>query len=115
MSEETIYVVDTFVPHPGKAKAFLDLYMEHYAPGARERGMKLEGVQVSPPMWLEKQSNRLTVTWSLKGAAAWWQMSFVGRTDPKVTDWWAEVDELVTERHRAFSASPEDVERLGNV
>lgn len=115
MANETIYVVDEIVTQPGAAQAFLDAYQERYAPGARARGLTLERVLVSPPLWLDGQSNTLTITWTLKGAAAWWQMSFMGRNDMQVVDWWAEVDELVVSRKRSFMAAAEDIKGLSDV
>lgn len=115
MSEAQVLIVDRMIVRPGRAREFLALYMDRYAPGARARGMAFESVQISPPMWLAEQSNTLTITWSVKGAGAWWYMSSIGRGDQAVADWWAEADEWVVERDRSFSASPEDVERLSHV
>ncbi len=115
MKNATIYAVDEIVPRPGVARAFLAAYMERYAPGARSRGMTLERVLVSPPMWLDDQSNTLTITWTLQGVAAWWGMSMQGRGDPAVAAWWREVDGMVVRRERRFMAAQEDVEALSHV
>lgn len=115
MANETIYVIDEIVPRPGEGRAFLDDYMEHYAPGARQRGLTLDRVLVSPPMWLEDQSNTLTISWTLQGAAAWWTMSFMGRSAPEVAAWWAEVDGKVVSRKRSFHSAAGDVEALSRV
>lgn len=115
MANETIYVVDEIVPQPGEGQALLEQYMKRYAPGAQVRGMTLERVLVSPPMWLDDQSNTLTITWTLQGAPAFWQMSFMGRSDPDVAAWWAEVDKRVLSRKRSFHAAAADVEALSHV
>lgn len=115
MTNETIYVVDQVVARPGQARAFLKAYRERYAPGAQARGLVLERVLVSPPMWLEDQSNTLTITWTLQGVPAWWQMSSQARPDPAVAVWWAEVDDMVVSRKRLFMSAVEDVEVLSHV
>lgn len=115
MADEVVYVVDEIMPRPGEAQALLDDYMARYAPGARARGMTLDRVLVSPPMWLDDQSNTLTISWTVLGAAGWWGMSFLGRADAQVAAWWAEVDARVVSRRRTFHSAASDVEALGRV
>ena len=115
MTGKTLYAVDAIVPRPGEARAFLLAYMERYAPGARARGMTLERVLVSPPVWLEDQSNTLTISWTIAGVPAWWQMSMQARPDPAVAAWWSEVDDRVVSRRREYMAAFEDVEVLSRV
>lgn len=115
MMNTTIYAVDEIVARPGEARAFLAAYMERYAPGARARGMTLERVLVSPPMWLEEQSNTLTITWTIAGTPAWWQMAMQSRFDPGVAAWWREADAMVVSRRRHFAAAQDDVEALTRV
>ncbi len=115
MTNTSIYVVDELVARPGQARALLSAYMERYAPGARSRGMVLERVLVSPPMWLEDQSNTLTISWTLPSVPAWWQMSMQARPDPAVAAWWSEVDEMVVSRKRQFMSAFADVEVLSYV
>ena len=81
--DETIYILDEMTAKPGQAEALLAAYMEKYAPAARERGMILVHRWVTPPLWLKEQSNTLYVIWTVQGAKAWWQMSFLGRRDPR--------------------------------
>lgn len=110
-----IFAIDEIVAKPGEGKALLEDYMARYAPGARERGMVLEQVLVSPPMWLDDQSNTLSFRWSIADTAGWWQMRFVGGNDPAVAAWWAEVDARTVGRRRFFAAAPADIEGLCNV
>lgn len=72
----TVYVIDRVVTKPGQARVFVDRYLAEYAPGARSRGMTLERVLVSPPIWFDDRSNTVTVTWSLPDPQAWWQMTW---------------------------------------
>ena len=115
MAETMIYAIDDIVCLPGKARAFLDAYMERYAPGARARGMVLDRVLVSPPMWLDDQPNRLTISWTVKGVGAWWQMSVQGRYDPAVAAWWDEAAAMIESRSRTYAAALDDVEALSHV
>lgn len=115
VERRSIQAVDEIVAKPGEGKALLEDYLARYAPGARERGMMLEQILVSPPMWLDDQSNTLTFRWSLAGAGAWWQMRFVGGNDPAVAAWWAEVDTRAVSRRRFFAAAPGDIESLCDV
>ena len=110
-----IQAVDEIVAKPGEGKALLDDYLERYAPAARERGMVLEQILVSPPMWLDDQSNALTFRWSIADTAGWWQMRFVGGNDPAVAAWWAEVDARAVSRRRFFASEPGNIERLCDV
>ena len=113
---ETIYILDQVTAKPGQAQAFLAAYMERYAPAASaERGMTLVHRWISPPMWLEEESNTLFITWSVQGAKAWWGMSFHSRRNPAVAEFWASVEPLVEKRHRSFLSDVADVESLCNV
>jgi len=108
----TVYVIDRVVTKPGQAREFVDRYLAEYAPGARSRGMTLERVLVSPPIWFDDRSNTVTVTWSLPGPQAWWQMTWRGRPDPTLGEWWSQIGELVEERTRSVAAAADDVDIL---
>lgn len=108
----TVYVIDRVVTKPGQARVFVDRYLAEYAPGARSRGMTLERVLVSLPIWFDDRSNTVTVTWSLPGPQAWWQMTWRGRPDPTLGEWWSQISELVEERTRSVAAAADDVDIL---
>jgi hypothetical protein len=112
---ETIYIVDHVTAKPGRAQAFLDAYMERYAPAAKERGMTLVSRLVAPPMWLTDQSNTLLITWTVEGAGAWWGMSHQGRRNPAVREFWESVGGLIEKRHRSFFSDVADVESICDV
>jgi hypothetical protein len=115
MADGRVFVVDRVVTKPGRAKAFVDTYLAEYAPGARSRGMTLRDVLVSPPIWSEDLSNTVTITWTLPSAQAWWEMTWKGRPDPALGEWWSRISELVTERSRSFAAAADDVDGLCDV
>ncbi|WP_301123423.1 hypothetical protein [Mycolicibacterium fortuitum] len=110
---KVIYIVDQILTKPGKARALVDRYLAEYAPGARERGMSLEHVLVSPPIWFDDAPNTVTVTWSLPSPLAWWQMTWQGRTDPDLARWWSDITDLVQERSRSVAAPADAVDALG--
>jgi hypothetical protein len=102
---ETVYLVDQVVVKPGQGEAFLNAYRERYVPGAQARGMRLEKTWVSPPMWLDDQSNTLLFIWSLQGAQGFWAMSFQGRQDPSLQQWWHEEAASMIESRQRYLAS----------
>jgi hypothetical protein len=114
--KETIYILDQVTAKPGQAKAFLEAYMERYAPAAKQdRGMTLLHRWISPPMWLEDEGNTLFIIWTVQGAPAWWNMSFHGRRNPAVAEFWKSIEPLIETRHRSFLSDIADVESLCNV
>ena len=115
MADGEVYVIDRVVTRPGRAKDFVDASLASYAPGAADRGMTLRDILVSPPIWFTYQANTITVTWTLPSARAWWEMTWQGRPDPAIGDWWADVSELITERTRSVAAKSDDVDGLCDV
>lgn len=115
MAEGPVFVVDRVVTRPGCARQFVDTYLAEYAPGARSRGMTLRDVLVSPPIWFTDQANTVTITWTLPSAQAWWEMTWKGRPDPSLGQWWSRIAELVTERSRSVAAAADHVAGLCDV
>ncbi|OBI87515.1 hypothetical protein [Mycobacterium asiaticum] len=115
MSDGRVYVIDRVVTKPGRARRFVDSYLAEYAPGARERGMTLRDVLVSPPIWFDDEVNTITITWTLPSVQAWWEMTWQGRPDPGLSEWWSRISELVVERSRSFAAAADDVDDLCDV
>lgn len=115
VSEGKVYVIDRVVTRPGRAREFVDRYLAEYAPGAADRGMTLDRVLVSPPIWFSDQANTVTVCWELAGAQAWWEMTWKGRPDKNLGQWWDTMDELVESRSRTMAAAADDVDALCDV
>ncbi|OMC56410.1 hypothetical protein A5747_08525 [Mycobacterium sp. IS-836] len=115
MADGRIFVIDTVVTKPGCARTFVDAYLAEYAPGARCRGMTLRDVLVSPPIWSKDLSNTVTISWTLPSVQAWWEMTWKGRPDPALGEWWSRISELVTARSRSFAAAADDVDGLCDV
>ncbi len=104
-----VFVIDRVVTKPGCAQKFIDAYLAGYAPGARDRGMSLRDVLVSPPIWFDDRSNVVTITWTLPSPQAWWQMTWQGRPDPAVARWWDSITDLVVERTREVASAADDI------
>ena len=115
MADSPVYVVDRVVTRPGRAREFIDRYLADYAPGARERGMSLRDILVSPPIWFGDQPNVVTITWSLPSVQGWWEMTWKGRPDPELARWWGGIDHLVAERDRSVAAAAADIDGLCDV
>ncbi|HUE34207.1 MAG TPA: hypothetical protein VMQ38_15315 [Mycobacterium sp.] len=115
MAGGQVFVIDRVITRPGCARRFIDNYLAEYAPGARDRGMTLRDVLVSPPIWFDDQVNTVTITWTLPDVQAWWEMTWKGRPDPALGEWWSRVGELVRERSRSFAATVDDVDGLCDV
>ncbi|MGK2868549.1 MAG: hypothetical protein ACSLFA_18285 [Mycobacterium sp.] len=115
MADGEVFVIDRVVTQPGHAAEFINTYLTGYAPGARQRGMTLRNVLVSPPIWYNDEPNTVTITWSLPSAQAWWEMTWKGRPDPDLGAWWESVAELIVERDRCAAAAYEDIDRLCDV
>lgn len=110
-----VFVVDRVITRAGCAREFVDTYLAEYAPGARERGMVLRDVLVSPPIWYDDQPNTVTITWVLPSPQAWWEMTWKGRPDPTLAQWWSSIAHLVQQRTRSIAAAADDVDGLGDV
>ncbi len=100
-----VFILDEAVVRPGMAVAYRDAYMARYAPNAKQRGMTLEQVWLTPPLLLREGSNTVCFLWSVPGAAGWWAMRAGMRNDPSVSDWWTESDTMTVSRRRAFLSS----------
>jgi len=113
MSAERVYIIDRITVKPGQGEAFARACRERYQPGAEARGMRLELNLVAPPLWLQDQANTLLYVWSVEGVAGYWGMSFQGRQDPALQDWWwQEAAPLIESRERWVAASLDGLSQL---
>jgi len=115
MDDPTLYIIDRVVLRPGTAQSFLDAYLAGYAPGARDRGLTLERILVSPPVWIDGETNTVTATWTVSGTVAWWAAAVGGRHDPAPAQWWESMSPMIVERSRSTASRFEDVEGLCDV
>ncbi|MFI7524100.1 hypothetical protein [Nocardia salmonicida] len=115
MDDPTLYIIDRVVLRPGTAEDFVDAFVAGYVPGARERGLVLEQILVSPPVWIEGETNTVTATWTVRGTAAWWAAAVRGRHDPDPARWWDSMAPMIVERSRSMASRFEDMEGLCDV
>ncbi|WP_305094140.1 hypothetical protein [Prescottella sp. R16] len=111
----TVFVVDEMVAAPGRGRAFLDAYLERYAPGARDRGLVLDRILVAPPVWLDDGSNTVTVTWTAPGTDAWWRQRWAAGRDPDVAAWWAWADTELVRRERTTACAADALAAVTDV
>ena len=57
----------------------------------------------------------VTITWSLPSAQAWWEMTWKGRPDRSLGEWWNGIDDLLQHRTREVAAPAGDLDRLCDV
>lgn len=115
MPQAKVYVIDRVVTRPGCAREFVDRYLTEYAPGAQSRGMVLDRILVSPPIWFADDSNTITACWELSGTQGWWEMTWKGRPDRTLGQWWAEMAHLIESRTRSMASAAHDVDDLCDV
>ncbi|WP_280461085.1 hypothetical protein [Nocardia carnea] len=115
MDDRTIYIIDRIVLTPGSAPAFIDAYLSGYAPQARARGLTLDRILVSPPAWIDGETNTVTATWTVPGPKAWWAAAVGARHDPEPAGWWDSMAPIIVERTRSMASRAEDVEGLCDV
>ncbi|MEV0354883.1 hypothetical protein AB0H71_02360 [Nocardia sp. NPDC050697] len=115
MDESTLYIIDRVVVRPGTAREFIDAYLAGYAPGARNRGLTLERILVSPPVWIEGETNTVTATWTVTGSSEWWAAAVAGRHDPAPAQWWESMASMIVGRSRSTASRAQDVEGLCDV
>ncbi|MHA6742401.1 hypothetical protein [Rhodococcus erythropolis] len=115
MAGEKVYVIDRIITEPGCGKKFVDAYTTEYVPAAQRRGMTLASVLVSPPLWVEDETNIVTITWTVEGTSGWWNMTRQGRAGPESSQWWERHSALIVERSRTMAAEAADIEGLSDV
>ncbi|PBC43213.1 hypothetical protein CJ178_17890 [Rhodococcus sp. ACPA4] len=115
MAGEKIFVIDRILTERGCGKRFVDAYTTHYVPRAQRRGMTLTNILVSPPLWIEDETNIVTITWTVDGTSGWWKMTRQGRADQESSQWWERHSALTIERSRTMAADAADIEGLSDV
>lgn len=115
-ADTKIYIVDQVMPRPGKAEAYLERYMDIYAPLASAAGLTLEHTWVNPPLWLgEGQQNTLVIVWSVESVSAYWMVQAKIRWDRSFADWWADTEMMVASRTRLVVSEPSSIASETNV
>lgn len=110
---DKIYVLDEIAVLQAGSASLRQAYVERYAPGARARGMHLEGAWRSPPIEIPGRATTLHFLWSVPDVAGWWRMRLgaaradaardVGiEGDEEKIEWWSYVDSIAISRKRSF-------------
>jgi hypothetical protein len=110
-----VFILDEIVVKPGLAPDYRAAYRDGYMPGARRRGMRLEGAWQSPPAqdYAELPAT-LYYLWSVDDTDAWWAMRMSRNADgaderfDKLA-WWQGSEHMIVSRKRALlSPQPEE-------
>lgn len=115
MTDPTVHIIDRVEARPGCGREFVDAYLAEYVPRARARGLTLDRLLVSPPVWMDDEPTVITAIWSAAGPAGWWKAAIDARYDPESAGWWDRVAPFVRERTRSSAAAVTDVEALCDV
>jgi hypothetical protein len=109
-----IFILDEIVVKPGQTSAYCAAYERDYAPGARRRGMRIEGRWRNPPVQdFEEMPTTLYILWSVENVAGWWRMRLSRTADgaderSEKHRWWQESEHMILSRKRSFlSGLPE--------
>ncbi|ALG83661.1 hypothetical protein ACH46_03020 [Gordonia phthalatica] len=112
---EAVYIVDRVVTAPGAGREFVRRYRNEYVPAAARRGLVLDSVLVSPPLWLDHDVNTVTAVLAVADVDAWWAAALAARHDPDPSAWWSEVAPLIESRSRTSAARDLNLAALADV
>ncbi len=77
-----VLILDEIEAKPGMAAAVREAYRDHYAPGAKARGMKLEHAWQHPPaIEIAEIPATLFWLWSVEGEHGWWKQRLSHKAD----------------------------------
>lgn len=111
-----VYVLDEILVKPGMAGAYRQAYRKRYMPGARRRGMRLDGAWRHPPVEeYEGVPVTLYYLWSLESVEAWWAMRRSKTPDGaderyEKLAWWQDSDDMTLSRSRKFLSALAEAE-----
>lgn len=112
----TILIIDRCVTKPGDGEAFMNDYLETYAPIAESLGAELVDTLVAPPMWLADDSNVLMFVWKVAGVGGSWGIAGARNVCPDEYLAWCDVmRERLVDYDRSYFSAPQDMEVLCNV
>ena len=109
-------VIDRIVTKPGDGEAFMNDYLETYAPIAKGLGAELVDTLVAPPLWLAEDSNVLMFVWKVAGVGGSWGIAGARNACPEEYLAWCDaMRERAADYDRSYFSAPQDMEVLCNV
>jgi len=94
-----IHVLDVARVHGESLDRYLQVLLEEYLPGARQRGLRLEGVWRTPP---EVEPPSVTVLWAVDGWEDWARARSLASLDAAVAACARRLRELCIDSSRQF-------------
>jgi hypothetical protein len=101
-----ILILDEIEAKPGMAGPVRDAYHADYVPGAKARGMVLEGAWQHPPaIEIKELAATLFWLWSVEGEAGWWKQRLSRNPDGSderedKAAFWQKIAPLIQRRQR---------------
>lgn len=111
-----VLVINRCMTKPGDGEAFLNDYLETYAPIAEGLGAELVDTLVAPPLWLAEDSNVLMFVWKVAGVGGSWGIAGARNACPEeYLAWCDEMRDRLADYDRSYFSAPQDMEVLCNV
>lgn len=105
-----IHVIDELELKPGvDLDAFVAEFRSSYIVLAKQRGMSLRHLWVTPPEGPPAVNPTVIAVWELAGVPGFWQMRSQNSV-PEVAAWWSRCDEDCVRRTRRFAVGVDDRE-----
>ena len=111
MSDDSVFILDELELRPGMLAPFRKAFLAQYAPGARQRGMRLLHTWVTPPVELETGGTKVVLVWQLDGVSGFWTMRSQNG-GPETAAWWQNCEQFVVSRTRRYAVEADALPRL---
>jgi hypothetical protein len=92
-----VHILDTVTLANDRVAHWLGRFHDHYLPGARTRGMRLDRVWRTPS---GRGATTVHILWTLPEIRAFYAMRGAAASDPNVAAFWAATDGLASSRER---------------
>jgi hypothetical protein len=103
-----IHVLDGLDTRPGFLVEVRRRVEERYRPLAREFEMDLAHVWMAPAVDLRDRPTELLFLWELADVPAYWRMRLGAGRDPRVVEFWTDLEPLLANRTRRLMCHPDD-------
>jgi len=98
--DQPVAVIDRLAVKPGKRQAVIEQLQNIYIPMAKERGLEYQGHFCLPAICAQDTPSELLIQWQYANVATLWAARGVEENDPRLPDFWAQLDGLLISRSR---------------
>jgi hypothetical protein len=103
-----IHILDALDTRPGFLPEVQQRMQDRYRPLVGEFGMELAHVWMAPAVELRSRPTELLFLWELADVPAYWRMRLSAARDPRVDEFWRELEPLLAKRTRRLMCHPDD-------